>query len=164
MFFLYLLKVFILGTFLIIIGMVSGQEESACGSSSIAFSTYVAGVVAGKHLIGFEECCSAHDNCYDDCISREECDKQFGVCMRHTCAWRNIEDIDLEECMNTSSLFETAVQTFGGIAYYENCTTDSITSSQLIYEFSSDTASSVKLMYDFLEVSSAELMEMLSGA
>lgn len=121
-------------------------EESACGSSSVAFSTYVAGMVAGKHLPVFESCCEIHDLCYDSCASRDQCDQDFGTCMKNGCAKSPSQTY--EECVNTSGMFLSAVETFGSYAYSENCT--------------NDLGSSVQFVFDFLEVSSAEIINMLS--
>lgn len=121
-------------------------DDSACGSSSVAFSTYVAGMVAGKHLPVFESCCEIHDLCYDSCASREQCDQDFGVCMKSGCA--KSPSLTYDECVNTSGVFLSAVETFGSYAYSENCT--------------NDLGSSVQFVFDFLEVSSAEIINMFS--
>jgi hypothetical protein len=128
-------------------------QESACGSSSVTFSTYFAGVVAGKHLPGFESCCEAHDRCYDSCSSREQCDSEFGSCMRTTCAIRNSSETDYDECLNRSGMFQTAVETLGSFAYNENCT------NELVDDLSADP---VQLVYDFLQINTADIMEMFS--
>lgn len=128
---------------------VAIAEESACGSSSVSFSTYLAGMVAGKHLPSFESCCAAHDSCYDSCTSRDQCDMDFGECMRTTCAKRNPSaTIDYEDCVNTSGVFQTAVEAFGGYAYSENCTEE---------------LNPVQFMFDFLETNTAEIMELFAS-
>lgn len=127
--------------------LAAAYEESACGSPSVTFSTYVAGVVAGKHLDGFESCCQAHDTCYDSCSSREECDVAFGACMRNACRKRNADGQEYDECINTSGMFQTAVEALGGFAYSENCTQEQ---------------DPVQFVYDFLDINTAEILELFS--
>jgi hypothetical protein len=128
---------------------VLASDDSACGSASITYSTYLAGVVGGKHLPGFQTCCQAHDSCYDTCTSRDQCDLNFGECMRTSCAKRNDAGMDYDDCVSTSGIFQTAVETFGGIAYTENCTEE---------------LGAVQLVYDFLQVNTAVIMEQFFSA
>lgn len=128
------------------LAVVMASEESACGSSSVTFSTYLAGVFAGKHLPGFESCCAAHDHCYDTCTSRAQCDLDFGECMRATCWKRNAAGIEYDDCVSTSDVFQTAVETFGGIAYSDNCTEEQ---------------GPMQAVFDFLEINTAEIIEQI---
>ena len=124
-------------------------QESSCGSSSVAFSTYVAGLVAGRHLSTFESCCEVHDICYDSCTLRDNCDRDFGLCMRNGCAHLSEEPSDFDECVNKSGVFLSAVENFGSFAYGENCTRK-------------QQVSPAQFVYDMLEISTSGILEMLA--
>jgi hypothetical protein len=57
--------------------------------------------------------------------------------------------MDYDDCVSTSGIFQTAVETFGGIAYTENCTEE---------------LGAVQLVYDFLQVNTAVIMEQFFSA
>jgi hypothetical protein len=141
---------------------VFNEVESSCGSASVAYSTEIAALYAGKHLTTFESCCAAHDKCYDDCTSRVQCDQEFGACMKHSCAFNNqasttdANECDdqavvlYEECVATSEVFFTVVEALGSLAYSVNCSADSGESPGLFHtEFSSS---------DLLSFSSQDIM------
>lgn len=123
-------------------------EESHCGSAHLTGSTFMANLVGGRHLAGFESCCESHDICYDSCATKEHCDQNFKHCMKNECTNRSETAADYEECVNKSDIFVSAVETLGGFAYDDNCT-------------SQGAMPSAQFIYDLINSSTADLMEML---
>ncbi len=69
---------------------------------------------------GFGSCCDEHDDCYNKCKPKKDCDKAFSKCMNDKC--KGIKDTNAQKnCYCRASRYYNAVKYGGFISYTPSC-------------------------------------------
>jgi hypothetical protein len=94
--------------------LISKNLKGACGSGWT--DKIVPDSIFGSD---FTNCCVLHDECYDKCRPKTDCDHEFWECTKDVCRPKSY--IKKRICFGASELYYNAVRDFGGGAYSSVC-------------------------------------------
>jgi RHS repeat-associated protein len=74
----------------------------------------------GKHF-NFGNCCKQHDECYEQCLPRGQCDADFCSCLDRSCTIYPQGDPRRQACQKKANQYCAAVLRYGHIFYDASC-------------------------------------------